>query len=93
LNTLGERSGVCASVQAGSSVKLISTLPLSLFTSKARRKAVRRSTGSLTLPYCEPAATVGERASSSSRIARTTAFMSPRTPLPLLLNTAATRAT
>ena len=33
------------------------------------------------------------RASGSSRIARVTAARSPRTPLPLSLNTAATRAT
>ena len=34
-----------------------------------------------------------ERAAGSSRMARTTAAMSPRTPRPLLLNTAATRLT
>ena len=59
----------------------------------ARAQPVSRSTGSRNLPALLEVTAVPSRASASSRIARITAFMSPRTPDPLFANTAATRPT
>jgi hypothetical protein len=56
---------------------------------KARSSADRRSTGSRSLPEV----LLCTRASGCINTALTTAFMSPRTPLPLLANTAATSRT
>ena len=53
--------------------------------------AVQNSAGSRMRPYSRSILRA-PRASGSSRIARVTAARSPRTPLPLSLNTAATRA-
>src|SRR5262252_2923440 len=59
----------------------------------ARAHWTSRVTGSRSLPKLVLATRVSSRASLSVRIARITDFMSPRTPLPLSANTAATRPT
>src|SRR5258708_12272641 len=62
-------------------------------TLNARAHWTRRVTGSRSLPKLELVTWVSSRASPSVRIARITDFISPRAPLPLLANTAATRPT
>src|SRR5258708_30434121 len=62
-------------------------------TLNARAHWTSRVTGSRSLPKLELVTSVSSRASLSVRIARITDFISPRAPLPLLANTAATRAT
>src|SRR5262252_2568632 len=62
-------------------------------TLNARAHWTSRVTGSRSLPKVELVTWVSSRASLSVRIARITDFISPRTPLPLSANTAATRPT
>src|ERR1700690_241894 len=62
-------------------------------TLNARAQWTSRVTGSRSLPKLVLVTWLSSRASLSVRIARITDFMSPRTPLPLLANTAATRPT
>ena len=90
LNTDGEYIGVCASWVAGSVVVPFKKRPSAERALKVRIHCTKRTAGSRNLPLVPVA---GERASTSSSTARMTAFMSPRTPCPLLLNAAATRVT
>ena len=62
-------------------------------TLKARAQAVKRNIGSRTLPNRGLVKFALLRASLSNNMAEITAFISPLTPPPLLLNTLATRAT
>jgi len=68
-------------------------LPETEVAPKARIQLARRTIGSRTLPKELLVIAPMSRASASSRIARTTAARSPRTPAPLLLKTAATLCT
>lgn len=62
-------------------------------TLNARAQPVSRTTGSRNLPKVVSAIMLSARASLSVRIARITAFMSPRMPAPLSANALATRPT
>lgn len=91
--TEGERSGLWPRREPGSLRSPIFQLPCAELMPKVRPHCTKRSMGSRSLPKPGWVRPAGERASSSSKMALTTARRSPRTPAPLLLKAAATRAT